>query len=107
MLHGVIVENSLTDVSILKSIHIIKSWTDGSWKLHEVELQREDAIQLSAFITEGPWYMHFWNNEDAILVVFKNKFFDIKQSDTSTWNEAVAYGKDTGIPTEQLDFLTH
>ena len=41
---------------------------------------------------------------DDIIVIFKNKIFNIKYSDKKTWSEAVAYGKSIGIPEEQLDF---
>jgi len=108
MLQGTIVENSLTDPSVLKEILLLKSWQDGTWKLHQVNLDREQALNLASYIADGPWYMHFWEPEsDDVLVVYKNKTFDIKHSDKLTWQDAVAYGKSIGIPDAQLDFLIY
>jgi len=108
MLQGTIVENSLTDPSVLKELSVLKSWQDGTWKLHQVSLDRTQALKLADYIVEGPWYMHFWKpGADDVLVVFKNETFDIKHSDKSTWQDALARGKSIGIPDEQLDFLIY
>lgn len=108
MLKGTIVENSLRDASILKSLKIEKTWQDGSWTLHNVLLDEDMAVKIGSYLTDGPWYIHFWQTgDDNVLVVFKDKNFWIKYSDKSTWAEAVAHGKSVGIPEEQLDFLIH
>lgn len=108
MLQGTIVENSLTNPHILKELAVLKSWPDGTWKLHQVNLDRAQALKLANYINDGPWYMHFWElGTEDVLVVFKDKTFDIKYSDRSTWREAVAHGKTIGIPDEQLDFLIY
>lgn len=57
-----------------------------------LEINRASGVPLDKFV------------EDNVKVIFKNKIFEIKFSDKSTWNEAVAYGKSIGIPDEQLDF---
>lgn len=108
MLQGTIVENSLAEKDILKELDVIKSWPDGTWNLHQVKLNREEAIKLAAYLADGPWYMHFWEpGSDNVLVVYKGRTFDIKHSDKSTWAPAVEYGKSIGIPEEQLDFLIY
>jgi len=102
---GVVIENSLSDTSILKKLDISNSWVDGSWKLHEVIVSKEQAIGLANYLADGPWYFHFWEQgSDDVLVVFKNKIFEIKFSDKKTWKDALEYGKSIGIPSEQLDF---
>ena len=106
MLKGTIVENSLKDSSILKSLEIEKTWQDGSWTLHNVLLDKDTALKVGDYLTDGPWYVHFWEpGDDNVLVVFKGKNFWIKYSDRSTWNDVISYGKSIGIPDEQLDFL--
>ncbi len=106
MLEGIVIEDSLDDKTILSSLEILRSWTDGSWKLHRVRLRRERALELAEHLVEGPWYIHFWvPGTDNVLVIFKHNTFDIKYSDKSTWESAVNYGVSTGIPVEQLDFL--
>lgn len=42
---------------------------------------------------------------DKMKVVYKNKIFDLKISDKSTWADAMAYGRSIGIPEDQLDFV--
>ena len=105
MLKGVIVENSLADKSILKRLHIEKSWQDGDWTLHAVQIKKDLVQEVASALSDGPWYTHFWEaGKDEILVVFKDKIITIHSKDTSTWESAIAYGKSIGIPEEQLDF---
>lgn len=107
MLKGTVIENSLQDVGILNTLTIIKSWTEGDWKLHQIVVSRNEAINLGKCLSDGPWYMHFWEEgNDMILVVFKNAYFDIAKSDKTTWAPAIEYGRTLSIPEEQLDFLT-
>lgn len=102
---GVIIENSLSDTNILKNFDISRSWEDGDWKLHEVRVSKEQAMELVKHLADGPWYVHFWEpGSDDVLVVFKNKTFNIKFSDRDSWKDAVAHGQSIGIPPEQLDF---
>ena len=104
-LQGIIVENSLARTTILKKVLVEKSYTTDAWKLHDVVVKEKLLPELAEAMSEGPWYMHFWREgDDAVMVVFKNKTFDIKCSDTATWTDAVSYGESLGIPKEQLDF---
>ncbi len=105
MYKGTIIENSLNSKDILGRLKINKTWHSGSWVLHDV-LMGEDHIQeLSKYLDNGPWYIHVWQpGNDDVKVIFKNKVFDIKFSDKSTWTDAVSYGMSIGIPEEQLDF---
>ncbi|HVM58947.1 MAG TPA: hypothetical protein VMT80_01290 [Candidatus Paceibacterota bacterium] len=104
MLTGTIVLNSLDSPSVLDEIEILNRTKDEDWELVDIHATREQILQLSKHLVPGPWYMHFWNGDD-VLVVFKERYFDIKYSDKTTWIPAVAYGKSIGIPEEQLDFL--
>lgn len=103
---GTIVENSLENKDILNSLKVEKKYTSGDWTLYDVFIDEERISILSNHLAKGPWYMHFWKpGADEIKVVFRNKLFSIKQSDKSTWADAIAYGQSLGIPIEQLDFL--
>jgi hypothetical protein len=105
-LKGTIIENSLSDKSILKDIQITKTWQDDDWILHSVLIDERAIPELSKILNPGPWYIHFWEpGQDDVTVVFKDKIFKIKYSDKNTWIDAVTYGKSLGIPEEQLDFL--
>lgn len=105
MYKGTIIENSLIDREILKKVKIEKSYSSSRWILHDVFVGEEQISELSKSLDNGPWYIHLWRPcEDNVKVIFKDKIFNIKFSDKSTWNEAVAYGKSIGIPDKQLDF---
>jgi len=108
MYKGTIVENSLEDKNILDKVQIIKTWQDGDWILHDVLVEENQLEELGKALTDGPWYMNFWvEGKDIMKVVYKNKVFDFKISDKSTWAEAMAYGRSKGIPEEQLDFVSN
>ncbi len=105
MYKGIIVENSLADKSILDKLQIVRTWQDGSWTLHEVQVEKAQLSEIGKYLADGPWYLHFWKQgEDNIRVVYKDKMFDIKFSDKSTWQDAIEYGKLIGIPDKQLTF---
>lgn len=102
---GIIVENSLTDKEILKNLTTARVYQAGEWNLYEVSVSKKQIEKLGECLDEGPWYMHFWQeNKDDVVVVFKDKSFKIKYSDKSTWAEAIQHGQSRGISREQLDF---
>jgi hypothetical protein len=104
---GTIIENSLKDKSILSELEIVNTRQSDDWFLHDVLASEEQVKFLGRYLNCGPWYMHFWiPGQDIAIVVFRDKNFEIKLSDKSTWAQAVSYGKSIGIPEEQLDFLT-
>lgn len=106
MLKGTIVENSLADKSILKSLKVEHTWKSSNWTLHSVLIKPEQLSELAHSLADGPWYTHFWElGKDSIHVVFKDRQFEIDARDKSTWDQAIAYGKTLGIPEEQLDFV--
>lgn len=106
MYKGTIIENSLVDKNQLKKYRIGKTWKSGDWVLFDVFMEENQIPELANNIDSGPWYIHVWKpGTDDVKVIFKNKIFDIKHSDKSTWVDAVNYGKSIGIPEEQLDFV--
>ncbi len=106
MYSGIIVENSLTDITILNTLTILQTWQDGSWVLHKVYVTELQIKRISDNLAEGPWYTHFWDEtKEKIIVVFKNKTFEIAAKNQETWQEAIQYGLALNIPVEQLDFL--
>jgi len=102
---GTIIENSLSDKSILKKVQITGTKLSGDWILHSVLVNENIIPELSRSLDKGPWYIHLWEQgKDDVIIVFKDKVFNIKFSDKSTWTETVAYGKSIGIPEKQLNF---
>jgi hypothetical protein len=105
VLKGTIVENSLNNKDILNKVKIEKTYNSGNWVLHDVFVDENQIPELQKHLSSGPWYVHLWEQgKDDIKVVFKEKVFDIKFRDKSTWQDAIAYGKSIGIREEQLDF---
>lgn len=105
MYKGTIIESSLSNKDILNKVKINKTWQDGDWTLHSVLLDEDQIAELSRSLDNGPWYIHIWQQgKDDVKVIYKEKVFDIKFSDKSTWADATNHGKSLGIPEEQLDF---
>lgn len=104
MYKGVIVEQSITDITILSSLDVQnRNVIDAqNWIETTVFVTEEQIEKLSSLLRDG-WYMHFWSGR-SVKVIFKNKVFEINYDDKSTWNSAVQYGMSIGIPYEQLDF---
>lgn len=120
MYRGIIIEESLSDRSILNGLRIIgteiESVTAGhktpwlkEWTLNEVEIE-DSAIKSfvrklqRAMETEHPsWYADFKGEQDH-YIVFPRKTFFVDQRRNDTYSEAIAYGVSLGIPKQQLDF---
>ena len=85
----------------------MRSWdSSGGWKLQDIRIEENKALEFGKYLADGPWYVHFWEpGEDGILVVFKDKTFRILHSDQDTWHDAIQYGESVGMPKEQLDFI--
>lgn len=108
---GTIVEESLEDSRVLNDFHILNTRITKEdnpaerWHLCKVEATPEQLQKLSAVLKPEKWYAHFWNG-NKIIVVFRDKTFEQKADDKSTWEPAIQYGLSIGIPKEQLDFPT-
>ncbi len=103
---GTIVEQSLTDLSVLDDIKILKTTIspNAGWRMHVVEVTREQLEAVSKFMEATKWYAHFWNG-DEMIVVYPNMLFLQSVSHKETWKPAIDYGLTIDIPLEQLDFL--
>ena len=77
---------------------------EDRWCLYYVEGKKENIEKLPSYIKEGPWYAHFWN-ETEMIVIFKSKVFIFLHGDKDTLFVVKEYGKSIGIREEQLDFV--
>jgi hypothetical protein len=112
--HGIVINLSLKDKSLFKSLKIIgQKKVFLNWLiLYKVNVRPENidsTIQnLQSNLVEKFWfyhphfYCHFYQ-DDELIVVFKEKVFRVK-TDPTTWQEVLEYGKSIGIPEKQLDF---
>ena len=112
--HGIIVDNSLEDTSLIAGIKTltvkrIQTATNSPWYLRLVivqEKQIEKFLTLLSELIRPGWYTHFYNSEH-LIVVFRDQVFRFPISDKRSWRQATSYGKQVGIPMAQLDFWPH
>ena len=111
MYHSVIIEESLKNPEVLDDYKILRTKfsPEEDWHLHIVEIPEppDKAIKeiQEAMVSERPYYFHIYNEGKTLIVVFKDKFFQLDPSNKSTWQEAQKYGAlKLNIPSDQLDF---
>lgn len=116
---GVIIEESLEDKEVLRSINIISTKIEEvtpehktpwlrKWTLHTVEIPKENIDSATSKLKDSlekdhSWYIHFWNNHE-LIVIYKDKIFRFAHEDKTKRGEAVRHGVSFGIPQYQLDF---
>ncbi len=107
---GTIIKESLSDDVALTFFTVKKieetddETVEDRWHLYYIEAERENIEKLSPYIKEGPWYAHFCNDEE-LVVVFRNKVFSFLHEDKDTLFAVKEYGQSIGIKEEQLDFV--
>jgi len=107
MYHGIIIDQEFTNKSFPESFKVFAKKQDGSWGIYGIEVentQLEEAIKniQESMETEEPWYAHFYNDKQ-LIVIFKEKVFRVKPH-ISSWRLIIEYGKQLNIPEGQLDF---
>jgi periplasmic divalent cation tolerance protein len=107
--HGIIIKQSLRDRSILDNVKILGKKTAKDWTMLRVlvpddELENFLKLVKANLLTENkvPYYAHFYNRED-LIVVFPERIFYVKL-DKRTWGPVARYGKSLGVPERELDF---
>lgn len=117
---GVIIEESLTDKSVLDDVKIVATEIEpviekhktpwiGQWTMHTVEITPEKAAEVAEKISEAldrehNWYADFKTDTEH-FVVYQNKVFHITdRSNKAQYDEATTYGISIGIPDYQVDF---
>lgn len=114
---GDIIEESLSDKSILKEVNIISTRIEkvtdeyqtpwlSQWTLDTIEVEDVNADSLAeklskALDSEHGWYIDY-RNDKYHYVIFKNKVFKIDRSKKSDYDEMIKYGLSIGTPDYQL-----
>lgn len=109
---GTIIKESLVDESILSTLEVVREYTEedqddteDKWHFYTVLVSKNDISTIQPYLKrEGGWYIHFWKGNN-VIVIFRDKTFEIDSIDKSTWKDAIDYGLSVGVPIEQLDFL--
>lgn len=107
--HGILVDKSFYDPLFPEHFELFTKKKDNTsdWILYGIVVQPNELSKTIKTIQDNmcdgePWYAHLYNDED-LVVIFKNKAF-FTTSNSSTWEEVVAFGELLGIPAEQLNF---
>lgn len=120
---GVIIEESLTDDSLLKDVEIVSTKVEPvtehhktpwvkQWTLHTVEVPEDKAVDVAERISkaldkEHDWYADYKTDKEH-YVIYTDKVFHITdRSDKNQYDEATKYGISIGIPDYQVDFSPH
>lgn len=108
--HAVLVREGLRRPEVLRQLPILASQRNANWTIVKVGIPRADlsrAVELirATLIDEPTYFAHVYDAEtaDEVTVVFPDRVFSAT-SDRESWNEAVQYGIDKGIPREELVF---
>lgn len=121
--NGVIIEESLTDKSVLNDVTIISTKVEPvtekhktpwvkQWTLHTVEISDDKAMEVADKISKAldkdhDWYADF-KTETEHYVLYTGKVFHITdRTDKKQYDEATEYGVSIGIPDYQVDFSPH
>lgn len=118
---GVVIEESLQDISVLKSIKILSTKVEPitprhktpwvlQWTLRTVEVPEEKADEIAQTISksldtkhEHSWYADF-KNEKHHYIIFPNKIFKVDLKNPKLYKNAREYGISIGIPQYQVAF---
>ena len=120
---GIIIEESLTDISLLADVKILSTEIElvteshktpwiKQWTLHTVEIPSEKAAEIADKISKALDHDHNWyadyKTDSEHYVIYNNKVFHITdRSDKKQYDEATKYGISIGIPDYQVDFSSH
>lgn len=117
---GIIIEESLTDRSVLDDVKVMKTVVETvtekhktpwvkQWTMHEVEIQSDKAAEIANKISvvldkQHNWYADYKTDSDH-YIIYSNKVFHISdRKDKAQYDEATNYGVLIGIPEYQVDF---
>ncbi|MEK7141364.1 MAG: hypothetical protein AAB800_02330 [Patescibacteria group bacterium] len=119
---GVIIEESLENLDILKMVKITSTNVEAvtryhktpwltQWTLHTVEVPDGKAKEISVAISAsldrnhgGSWYADF-KNETNHYIIFRDKIFYIERKSKEQYDLVKRYGTSLGIPEHQLNFF--
>lgn len=120
---GVIIEESLTDKSVLNGLKVVSTKVEPvtpqhktpwltQWTLYTIEVPEADAPAIAERLSHalklsdregGNWYIDF-KNDTCHYIIFPNKVFTVDRSKPEQYKPVVTYGLTLGIPDYQLDF---
>lgn len=116
---GVIIEESLRNLVVLKQVKIISTKVEKvtqehktpwikQWTLHTVEVPETDADNIADLLSkdldrEHSWYADF-KNDNYHYIIYRDKVFKVDLKISALYKDAREYGISLGIPEYQVDF---
>lgn len=121
--HGVIIEESLADTSVLADTKILSTQIEPvtekhktpwvkQWTMHSVEIPAAKAAEVANKISRALDSNHNWyadyKTDNGHYIIYSGKVFHVTdRKDKTQYDEATAYGVSIGIPAYQVDFSPH
>jgi len=116
---GVIIQESLADMSVLDDIKILKTqihpttekhrtpWVK-QWTLHTIEVPQNKGSKVAERLSKSldkdhSWYADY-KNDSYHFIIFQGKVFKVDLNNPVLYTEAKKYGVSLGIPEYQVDF---
>ena len=109
--HGLVVKEGLRRPELLQQLPVLGSQRIENWTLVKVGIPSADlnrALDLiqAALISEPTYYAPIYGGEQ-VFVVFPDRIFKLGAAQAGpAWQEVRRYGRDKGIPDEELVFPT-
>lgn len=116
---GVIIEESLSNTSVLKKIRTLSTKIEkvtpehktpwlSQWTLQTVEIPEENADKIAEEISnsldkEHEWYADY-KNDKYHYIIYRSKIFKVDLKNPLLYKDAKKYGISIGIPEYQVDF---
>lgn len=116
---GVIIDESITDKSLLLDVEIlnveiikttkrhktpwVKQWSMYTCRISEKDIENFSEKISKALDAKRYWYADYKNSKYH-YIVFSKKIFKVDMSDMQNYMPAVQYGLTLGIPKHQLKF---
>jgi hypothetical protein len=120
---GTIIEESLTDLDVLKLVKIISTKVElvvekhqtlwlKQWTLHKVEIPVNKSQEIAELLSDAidtthtAWYADY-KNDSHHYIIFPDKVFFIDRFSREQYDVASRYGIALGIPDYQVNFSIH
>ena len=120
---GVIIEESLTDKSVLDGVRIVSTTIEPvteehktpwvkQWTIHDVEIPAVKTVEVAGKISKAldrkhNWYADFKTDKEHFIIYHERVFHITNRSEKAQYDEATKYGISIGIPDYQVDFSPH
>ncbi len=106
--HGLVVKEGLRRPELLHQLPCLGTrrtdkWTLVKFGVPQIDLSRALDLIQAALLSEPTYYAHVYG-ADQMIIIYPDRVFRVTP-DRATWDDAIRYGIDKGIPEEELIFV--